>query len=299
MMNQSSSNYPGTPISQSDMFSSSSLEAGDPSTLTRAQQEELEMYYRKGTDQHLTFLRNMREAHAMYPFTGKRDKELFEKALAEMLRRLPILKHSMLRLTARFSKAVADRRYNNTTRKGLNIAFGQFKSPGQGPRGQQYGRQAYHGAQAYQGYGQGNYPGTGTPVHPGQMGMERRMSAPGSEGDSFIQGQGDDSYDYQQGASDDSRDTQHSLVGDPNQAQQSFHGAFGNGSGQMPQQPHPGGNYASDPGGGAGNPIGSGQQQQLQQQGPPDIKVEPTPVPFMSANEFELIEIDPDEEEDI
>ena len=26
----------------------------------------------------------MREAHAMYPFTGKRDKELFDKALAEV-----------------------------------------------------------------------------------------------------------------------------------------------------------------------------------------------------------------------
>uniref|UniRef100_A0A2C9LPS2 Uncharacterized protein n=1 Tax=Biomphalaria glabrata TaxID=6526 RepID=A0A2C9LPS2_BIOGL len=50
------------------------------------------MYYRKGTDQHLTFLRNMREAHAMYPFTGKRDKELFDKALAELIERLPILK---------------------------------------------------------------------------------------------------------------------------------------------------------------------------------------------------------------
>uniref|UniRef100_A0A2C9LPT6 Uncharacterized protein n=1 Tax=Biomphalaria glabrata TaxID=6526 RepID=A0A2C9LPT6_BIOGL len=50
------------------------------------------MYYRKGTDQHLTFLRNMREAHAMYPFTGKRDKELFDKALAELFLRLPILR---------------------------------------------------------------------------------------------------------------------------------------------------------------------------------------------------------------
>lgn len=30
------------------------------------------------------FQRNMREAHAMYPFTGKRDKELFDKALAEV-----------------------------------------------------------------------------------------------------------------------------------------------------------------------------------------------------------------------
>jgi hypothetical protein len=82
-----SSNYPNASPSSHlpDMYSGSSLEgAGDPSSLTRAQQEELEMYYRKGTDQHLTFLRNMREAHAMYPFTGKRDKELFDKALAEV-----------------------------------------------------------------------------------------------------------------------------------------------------------------------------------------------------------------------
>ncbi|GFR87661.1 hypothetical protein ElyMa_000752000, partial [Elysia marginata] len=59
MMNQGPSNYPGANIShsQSEIFSGSPLEgAGDPSTLTRAQQEELEMYYRKGTDQHLTFL---------------------------------------------------------------------------------------------------------------------------------------------------------------------------------------------------------------------------------------------------
>ena len=115
-------------------------------------------------------------------------------------------------------------------------------------------------------------------------------------GDSFLQGQGDESYDYQQVTSDDSRDTQHSLGGDPNQAQQSFHGAFGNGSGHVSQQSHSGGNYASDPGGGGGSAGNTGA---TGQQGPPDIKVEATPVPFMSANEFELIEIDPDEEEDI
>uniref|UniRef100_A0A2C9LPP9 Uncharacterized protein n=1 Tax=Biomphalaria glabrata TaxID=6526 RepID=A0A2C9LPP9_BIOGL len=55
------------------------------------------MYYRKGTDQHLTFLRNMREAHAMYPFTGKRDKELFDKALAELIERIPVISHDMAR----------------------------------------------------------------------------------------------------------------------------------------------------------------------------------------------------------
>uniref|UniRef100_A0A2C9LPY4 Uncharacterized protein n=1 Tax=Biomphalaria glabrata TaxID=6526 RepID=A0A2C9LPY4_BIOGL len=55
------------------------------------------MYYRKGTDQHLTFLRNMREAHAMYPFTGKRDKELFDKALAELIFRMPYLAKDVVR----------------------------------------------------------------------------------------------------------------------------------------------------------------------------------------------------------
>lgn len=35
-------------------------------------------------DFSFSFQRNMREAHAMYPFTGKRDKELFDKALAEV-----------------------------------------------------------------------------------------------------------------------------------------------------------------------------------------------------------------------
>uniref|UniRef100_A0A2C9LPX9 Uncharacterized protein n=1 Tax=Biomphalaria glabrata TaxID=6526 RepID=A0A2C9LPX9_BIOGL len=58
------------------------------------------MYYRKGTDQHLTFLRNMREAHAMYPFTGKRDKELFDKALAELFSRIPLLRYYSKRTQA-------------------------------------------------------------------------------------------------------------------------------------------------------------------------------------------------------
>jgi len=83
------SNLPPTPQQTSDYSPAPSFEPGDPSTLTRAEQEELEMYYKKGTDQHLTFLRNMREAHAMYPFTGKRDKELFDKALAEVSSNLP------------------------------------------------------------------------------------------------------------------------------------------------------------------------------------------------------------------
>lgn len=283
VMNQGASNYANANFShsQSEMFTSSSLEgAGDPSTLTRAQQEELEMYYRKGTDQHLTFLRNMREAHAMYPFTGKRDKELFEKALAELLRRLPILENVKIAAASYLHKTASTRR--SVYKHRLNAS--QFKSPGQGLRGQQYGRQAYHGAHAYQGYGPGSYPGT--PVHPGQqsqMGIERRISSIGSE--DFQQGE--ESFDYQQLASDDSRDTQHSLSGDPSQSQ-GFHGAFGNGASQQPQ---PGGNFTADPGG-----VGGASDQQ---QGPPDIKLEAPPVPFMSTNEFELIEIDPDEEEDI
>ncbi|KAK3799034.1 hypothetical protein RRG08_051320 [Elysia crispata] len=223
---------------------------------------------------------------------GGSDAE--RKDVFKLLNRIPILRYDVSH-ASEILRARSARR-TSWLRTKSNRAAGQFKSPGQGPRGQQYGRQAYHGAQAYQGYGPGSYPGT--PVHPGQqnqMGMERRMSSAGSEGDSFLQGQGDESYDYQQVTSDDSRDTQHSLGGDPNQAQQSFHGAFGNGSGHVSQQSHSGGNYASDPGGGgsAGNTGATGQQ------GPPDIKVEATPVPFMSANEFELIEIDPDEEEDI
>uniref|UniRef100_A0A2C9LPP5 Uncharacterized protein n=1 Tax=Biomphalaria glabrata TaxID=6526 RepID=A0A2C9LPP5_BIOGL len=67
------------------------------------------MYYRKGTDQHLTFLRNMREAHAMYPFTGKRDKELFDKALAELLLRLPILNYDRKRAESDFLVITYDR----------------------------------------------------------------------------------------------------------------------------------------------------------------------------------------------
>ncbi|GFS10638.1 hypothetical protein ElyMa_006650600 [Elysia marginata] len=218
----------------------------------------------------------------------------------KLFTRIPILRFDVSRaseiLRARSARRTSWIRTNNASR----MAAGQFKSPGQGPRGQQYGRQAYHGAHAYQGYGPGSYPGT--PVHPSQqsqIGMERRMSSAGSEGDSYHQGE--ESYDYQQQLSDDSRDTQHSLGGDPNQSQ-GFHGAFGNGAGPPSQQSQPGSNFSSDlgVGGAVGGAGSSGQQQQQQQQlGPPDIKVEALPVPFMSANEFELIEIDPDEEEDI
>uniref|UniRef100_A0A2C9LPY9 Uncharacterized protein n=1 Tax=Biomphalaria glabrata TaxID=6526 RepID=A0A2C9LPY9_BIOGL len=67
------------------------------------------MYYRKGTDQHLTFLRNMREAHAMYPFTGKRDKELFDKALAELLLRMPILQRNENYMSNYFYQSTMER----------------------------------------------------------------------------------------------------------------------------------------------------------------------------------------------
>uniref|UniRef100_A0A2C9LQA0 Uncharacterized protein n=1 Tax=Biomphalaria glabrata TaxID=6526 RepID=A0A2C9LQA0_BIOGL len=76
------------------------------------------MYYRKGTDQHLTFLRNMREAHAMYPFTGKRDKELFDKALAELLRRMPVLQSVSERASAYlYINGYARLHYNRKTVK--------------------------------------------------------------------------------------------------------------------------------------------------------------------------------------
>ncbi|XP_059147071.1 uncharacterized protein LOC131934887 isoform X11 [Physella acuta] len=289
MIHPNPSNYSNAAASshQSDSYSGSSLEgAGDPSTLTRAQQEELEMYYRKGTDQHLTFLRNMREAHAMYPFTGKRDKELFDKALAELFQRMPFLKGDNNRVAGHFLHICRSR--VNMRAHRLRAQLSQFKSPGQGPRGQPFGRQSFHGGpQAYP------YP-TGYGGMQGHAGMERRMSSAGSEGDSFLQGAGDESYDYQQLASDDSRDTQHS-IGDLSQAQPGFHGAFGNGGGQQgldthgEQQPQSGdGGQPNETGGGGGA-----------QQSPPDIKVEVTPYPFMKANDFELIEIDPDDEDDI
>uniref|UniRef100_A0A2C9LPN4 Uncharacterized protein n=1 Tax=Biomphalaria glabrata TaxID=6526 RepID=A0A2C9LPN4_BIOGL len=75
------------------------------------------MYYRKGTDQHLTFLRNMREAHAMYPFTGKRDKELFDKALAEILFRMPVLSSAKAQVACYLNKTVYTRRSVNKYRQ--------------------------------------------------------------------------------------------------------------------------------------------------------------------------------------
>uniref|UniRef100_A0A2C9LPZ4 Uncharacterized protein n=1 Tax=Biomphalaria glabrata TaxID=6526 RepID=A0A2C9LPZ4_BIOGL len=75
------------------------------------------MYYRKGTDQHLTFLRNMREAHAMYPFTGKRDKELFDKALAELFHRMPILYKAKERASMYMYASSMSRRSQTTFRQ--------------------------------------------------------------------------------------------------------------------------------------------------------------------------------------
>ncbi|KAK0070220.1 interleukin enhancer-binding factor 3-like isoform X9, partial [Biomphalaria pfeifferi] len=155
----------------------------------------------------------------------------------------------------------------------------QFKSPGQGPRGQ-FGRQSFHASQGYN-YPQGGYSGMSG------HGMERRMSSAGSEGDSFLQGGGDESYDYQHLASDDSRDTQQG-ASEHGQIQSGFHGVFGNGSGQQEghlEQPQPSGTSETAV-------SGTGPS-------PPDIKVEVTPYPFMKTNDFELIEIDPDDEDDI
>jgi hypothetical protein len=123
MLHQSPSNYPNVASGsapQQDIFSGSLEGAGDPSTLTRAQQEELEMYYRKGTDQHLTFLRNMREAHAMYPFTGKRDKELFDKALAELLSRMPIVGNNP-QVGVYFCARAAEFRYQDRQARKLSL----------------------------------------------------------------------------------------------------------------------------------------------------------------------------------
>lgn len=101
-----------------------------------------------------------------------------------------------------------------------------------------------------------------------------------------MQAPGDESYDYQQLASDDSHDTQQS-VGDPSQTQAGFHGAFGNGSSQQQIE-------SRSDGGGQSGEGGSGLPHS-----PPDIKYEVTPMPFMKTNDFELIEIDPDDEDDI
>ncbi|XP_005089527.1 uncharacterized protein LOC101860137 isoform X8 [Aplysia californica] len=284
-----SSNFPSAPSSShhSDMYAGSSLEGtGDPSGLTRAQQEELEMYYRKGTDQHLTFLRNMREAHAMYPFTGKRDKELFDKALAELLKRMPELTRQLDKVALYLNKNAMTRRHVKLHRQRLSS---QFKSPGQSPRGPQFGRQHFPPHMSQQGY-----PYQQSPGYPG---MERRMSSTASEGgDSLLQAPGEESYDYQQLASDDSQGTQHS-TSEGMQQHPGFHGAFGdnNGTGtdQVPRDPGDGsghgGGQPPDGGGGNGQPPGS----------PPDIKYEVTPMSFMKTDDFELIEIDPDDDDDI
>ncbi|BFY98965.1 hypothetical protein BsWGS_02002 [Bradybaena similaris] len=291
MLHQNPSNYAtaaGSTAPQPDLYAGNLDGVGDPSTLTRAQQEELEMYYRKGTDQHLTFLRNMREAHAMYPFTGKRDKELFDKALAELFVRIPLLSYDAAHVEALlYSNSMKKMSLRRCRQKDCS----QFKSPGRGGRGQQFGRQSFHGGQGFP-YTPGGYPG-----HAGLPGMERRGSSAGSEGDaSFLQAPGDESYDYQQLASDDSHDTQQSM-GDFSQAQAGFHGAFGNGSSQQGGEARldqlggeggDGGGQNSEGGAGSGLPHS-----------PPDIKYEVTPMPFMKTNDFELIEIDPDDEDDI
>uniref|UniRef100_A0A2C9KXS8 Uncharacterized protein n=1 Tax=Biomphalaria glabrata TaxID=6526 RepID=A0A2C9KXS8_BIOGL len=195
--------------------------------------------------------------------------------LKQLLSRVPLLVYNKLWVIDCLMRRGHDKKY--AYRKGY--LKGQFKSPGQGPRGQ-FGRQSFHASQGYT-YPQGGYSGMSG------HGMERRMSSAGSEGDSFLQGGGDESYDYQHLASDDSRDTQQG-ASEHGQIQSGFHGVFGNGSGQQEghlEQPQPSGTSETAV-------SGTGPS-------PPDIKVEVTPYPFMKTNDFELIEIDPDDEDDI
>ncbi|KAK7109647.1 hypothetical protein V1264_013651 [Littorina saxatilis] len=49
-------------------------------------------YFAKGTPEHLTFLRVMREAHRQYPFESRRDAELLHSATEQVLVRLPVLR---------------------------------------------------------------------------------------------------------------------------------------------------------------------------------------------------------------
>ncbi|KAI8789839.1 interleukin enhancer-binding factor 3 isoform X9 [Biomphalaria glabrata] len=194
----------------------------------------------------------------------------------QIISRIPVLKYNMFVLCEYLAKNAKDRKAHM---KRMMRIQGQFKSPGQGPRGQ-FGRQSFHASQGYT-YPQGGYSGMSG------HGMERRMSSAGSEGDSFLQGGGDESYDYQHLASDDSRDTQQG-ASEHGQIQSGFHGVFGNGSGQQEghlEQPQPSGTSETAV-------SGTGPS-------PPDIKVEVTPYPFMKTNDFELIEIDPDDEDDI
>ncbi|KAH9510187.1 hypothetical protein Btru_043707 [Bulinus truncatus] len=182
---------------------------------------------------------------------------------------------------------VMSQRANERRYKSRLKLKGQFKSPGQGARGQ-LGRQSFHPGQGYN-YSQGGYAGLSG------HNVERRMSSAGSEGDSFLQGPGDESYDYQHLASDDSRDTQQG-AGEFGHAQSGFHGAFGNGSSQQGLEGHSEQQHQSGSSGPqSGETTGGG----TTGQSPPDIKVEVTPYPFMKTNDFELIEIDPDDEDDI
>lgn len=105
---------------------------------------------------------------------------------------------------------------------------------------------------------------------------------------------GEESYGYQQGASDDSRDTQHSSAGDPNQQASGFGGNFGDPS-MYGGDGHTDPSYSQDPKGSAEEGGGGGGDQV---KSPPDIKYEVTPMPFIKSDDIELIEIDPDEEEE-
>ena len=101
-------------------------------------------------------------------------------------------------------------------------------------------------------------------------------------GDSFLQGPSEESFDYQQIASDDSQNTQYSTA-EGMQQPSSFHGAFSDtstaaGPSQPAEQTGPDRNDEQPPG------------------SPPDIKFEVTPMNYLKSDDFELIEIDEDDD---
>ncbi|KAL8575146.1 hypothetical protein ACOMHN_055139 [Nucella lapillus] len=49
-------------------------------------------YFAKGTTEHLTFLRVMREAHRQFPFRNKKDAVLIDNALEVVYQKLPMLR---------------------------------------------------------------------------------------------------------------------------------------------------------------------------------------------------------------
>lgn len=98
----SQSAFPGSSTSQSDMFNpvpGTSQDGADPSgslacfTMVNplSLSQNPDAYFAKGTPEHLLFLRVMREAHQLFPFTGKKDYTLIQQAMDEVLKQLPML----------------------------------------------------------------------------------------------------------------------------------------------------------------------------------------------------------------